>query len=134
MTQIINLTPHQIRMTQIINLTPHQIRVQIADNVDVTIPTSGTVARVATAATAAEPVYLGIALVQTQVVTYGKVAGLPEESEDMVYIVSGIVLNALREQGETRLDVVAPATGPSDGVVRDESGQIMAVSKFNALA
>ena len=117
----------------ILNLTPHQITVRTT-NGDITVPASGTIARVATAATAAEPVYVGTAMVSTQVVTYGKVSGLPEESEDTVYIVSGMVLNALREQGETRLDVVAPATGPADGVIRDESGQILAVSKFNALA
>jgi hypothetical protein len=43
------------------------------------------------------------------------------------YIVSLIVPHALRG---SRLDVVAPGTGPSDAPIRGERGQVVAVTRF----
>jgi len=61
------------------------------------------------------------------------VAGLPEPVNGVVYIVAGIVLSALREQGSTRTDVFGPATGFVDGAIRDDKGHIVAVTKLVAL-
>ena len=57
---------------------------------------------------------------------YGPVEGLPEPEEGVFYIVSGLVLQHCRG----RADVVAPATGPSHGAVRDDEGRIKGVTRF----
>ncbi len=56
----------------------------------------------------------------------GRVIGLPAEIENIVYIVSVIVLHA-----NNRDDVVCPDTGP-ESVVRNEHGQVMGVRRFMA--
>jgi hypothetical protein len=60
---------------------------------------------------------------------WGGAAGLLEPKEDTVYIVSGMVRQAM---GANRRDVVAPATGPMDGAIRDNQGNIVAVTKWDA--
>ena len=56
---------------------------------------------------------------------FGEVTGLPEPKEGTIYIVSGLVLQALNG---SRPDVVAPATGHPDA--KREAGQIMSVPGF----
>lgn len=58
--------------------------------------------------------------------TFGKIEWLPETTEEVIIIVSALVLSAL--QG-TRQDVVAPATGHPD-VKRNEKWQIISVPGF----
>jgi len=124
-------------MVQLVNLTPHGIAVQAGDDGNVvTIPPSGNVARVSSDARDSGLLFVdGTLAVPTQVTTFGQVIDLPtyDPEGDVVYVVSGMVLSALREQGSTRCDVVAPATGPQDGAIRNEKGHIVAVTKFNAL-
>lgn len=56
-----------------------------------------------------------------------EVTGVPTEStEGTFYIVSAMILNALRN---TRADLVAPATG-HPGTVRNEQGHIVSVPGF----
>lgn len=57
---------------------------------------------------------------------FGETKDLPGPEEGTVYIVSGLVLSALKG---TRCDVVAPATGHSL-VVRNEKGHIVSVPGF----
>jgi len=114
----------------LINLTPHPITIK-QDKISVAIEPSGKVARVATVATPSR--INGYMSVIVQAVSFGEVIDLPEEKEGAYYVVSGMVLSALREQGSQRIDVVAPATGPNDGAIRDKNGHIVAVTKFNAL-
>ena len=106
-------------MRTIINLTPHVVRL----NDGTEFAPSGTVARV-TAVHEEQDRYEGLRIFT---VLYGKVEGLPPESDAPdapIYIVSGLVLQAING----RHDVVAPATGhPS--VVRRE-GQIHSVPGF----
>lgn len=59
---------------------------------------------------------------------YGNVEGLPDENGDQ-FIVNGLVISALVASGSNRTDIFAPATGPNDGVYR-ENGQIVAVTKL----
>ena len=117
-----------------INLTPHPITIHDGDNA-VTIPPSGTVARVATSSIEMYrlPVEPGVSPV-LQMTTFGQVVDLPEPQDGVYYVVSGLVLSALREQGSDRQDVIAPATGPKDDAIRDEAGCITGVTRFNALA
>jgi len=57
---------------------------------------------------------------------FGDVQDLPEPIQDTKYIVSALVLAALRG---SRFDVVAPATGHKDAI-RNNDGQIISVPGF----
>jgi len=105
-----------------VNLTPHALTIECVG----TIPASGTVARVST-------VRVGMGErggVRVTLQTLGQVEGLPAPAADTTYIVSGMVLDALKRQaaqvGSSRAgaDVFAPDTGPD--AIR-ENGQIVAV-------
>jgi hypothetical protein len=63
--------------------------------------------------------------------TFGEVENLPEPSEGTTYLVSALVLNALREKGVKRGDVFAPDT--SRRAVRDNEGRIVAVTGLLSL-
>ena len=65
--------------------------------------------------------------------TFGQIYNLPNPAPDTVYVVSGIVMSALKERGIERTDVIAPATGPRDNAMRNSDGQIVAVTRFQAL-
>jgi len=107
---------------KLVNLTPHEIRVVGEDGEErLVIPPSGKVARVRTEQTTVGQVN-NIPVVRTM---YGDVEGLPEPSENTLYIVSTLVAQAV----PYRDDVVAPDTSPN-GVVRDEEGRIIGVKRF----
>lgn len=96
-----------------VNLTPHAIVL----NDGRVFPASGSIARVTAG-------YSAIADdVCTQV--FGDVQGLPDPQTDVRYIVSAMVLSAVRD----RDDVVAPATGHPD-TVRNDKGHIVSVPCF----
>lgn len=97
-----------------VNLTPHAITlIEADDTVREVIEPSGQLARV----TVSEKVVDGIGgtfpVVQNQ---YGEVEGLPEPTDDVIYIVSALV--AQRVFG--RNDVLVPAR-----TVRDDKGRIV---------
>lgn len=56
-------------------------------------------------------------------VEFGKIVGLPDPVPDTFYIVSGIVLQAAKENGRT--DCLAPATGHKECI--REKGQVISV-------
>ncbi len=93
---------------RLVNLTPHRLDSHTPDGVRQIEP-SGSVARVATIETAADPID-GIPVALT---SFGEVVGLPDPQEGVILIVSGIVADAAR-----RPDVVSP--GP---LIRDAAGQ-----------
>lgn len=105
-------------MTDIINLTPHAITL-VDGGVETTLPSSG-VARVASKPGQA----LGGVFFSST--TFGDVEGLPAPQEGKVFVVSALV--AGRCVG--RADVFSPGTGPADGAIRDEKGQIKAVTRL----
>jgi hypothetical protein len=105
-----------------VNLTPHAITI---DGIG-TLPASGHIARVGTVR-----VQLGERDgVRVTLQNLGQVEGLPEPQTDTTFIVSAMVLDALKRQaaqvGSSRAgaDVFAPDTGPD--AIR-ENGQIVAV-------
>lgn len=111
-------------MVKFVNCTPHPVTVLVPKG-SISYPTtgafsSGVVARVDTLRKEI-PNDLGFRLVRQ---TFGNVVGLPEPEDGTVYIVSGMVLQALNG---SRIDVVAPDTG-ADAV--RENGQIVAVRGF----
>jgi len=103
-----------------VNLTPHAI-VILRGEEKITIPPSGQVARVREDRKSAGEI-LGIPVF---VVEYGEIEGLPAPAEDTIYLVSSLVLAALKAKGVARPDVLAPDTGA--GAVRNEQGQIVGV-------
>ena len=111
-------------MTKLVNLTPHAIRLQLPDGTALDIQPSGQVARVATQARDAGQLD-GIPVVQQ---TYGDVQGLPDPQDGVAYLVSGLVLSAVKAAGG-RSDVYAPDTSP-DSAVRDNGGRIVAVRRL----
>ena len=98
-------------MTNFINLTPHAIKL----NDGRVFPPSGNVARV----TSSHSEIVN----DVCTVVYGEVTGIPAPAENTKYIVSGMVLEAVK-----RDDVVAPATSHPD-VVR-VNGQVASVPCF----
>lgn len=119
-TTLVNLCPHDVTFSGVIDGRPQMT----------TIPTSGSVCRVATESH--QSATIG-GFIPTQKQTFGDVYGLPDPALNTIYIVSGIVIQALKLQGCKRSDVIAPATGPRDNALRDAQGQILAVSCFNSL-
>lgn len=104
----------------IVNLTKHPIVVQDGEVKHVFDPI-GQECRVASATI--DVAHVNGIPVSYQ--TFGEVQGLPAPVEGTVYIVSAMVLAALKGK---RNDVVAPRT---DGTaIRNESGQITAVRGF----
>ncbi|MEM3714710.1 MAG: hypothetical protein QXF82_07160 [Nitrososphaeria archaeon] len=102
---------------QIINLTPHEIKIVLDNGGTIAVPPSGTVARVTTTLT--KQGYIdGIPVYVTE---FGEVEGLPEPQADTIYIVSALVLGAISRE---RTDVYAPLTAKA---VRDENGNIIGV-------
>jgi len=107
---------------------PHEVTL-VLDGAHVTVPPSGIVARVSS--TAAHTRVVGG--MPVQVPLFGDVVGLPEPDGVSIFIVSGMVLGALKEAGCRRADVVAPATSPTDGAIRNDRGQVVAVTRLNGL-
>lgn len=106
-------------MTKFVNLTPHDLTIRV-NGKDIVIPKSGTVARVSVNQDVVGDID-GIPLVANR---YGDVVELPDPQPDTVYIVSSMVLAAVKD----RSDVVAPDTGPT--AIRDDSGRIVAVTRL----
>lgn len=98
-----------------VNLTPHALNL----NDGTVLPSQG-VARVSTSFTDFKD---GVCCV-----TYGDVEGLPAPQDGVTYVVSAMVLAAVKAVSD-RTDVVAPATGHPD-CVRNEKGQIVSVPGF----
>lgn len=113
-------------MTTLINLTPHALTLRAASGADTVLPPSGTVARVSSTPGALETV-AGVPVPVAGLQTFGGVEGLPAPAPGTMFIVSGMVLAALRG---SRPDVVGPGTGPNDGAVRNEKGHVVAVTRL----
>jgi hypothetical protein len=113
-----------------INLTPHKITVYDSkgEKIITEIPPSGLVARVSTVSR----VVGEIAGIPVRRVEYGEIENLPDPMPDTYYVVSTVVLIALREKGIRRSDVISPDTNP-DSAVRDSEGRIVGVRFFQII-
>jgi hypothetical protein len=106
------------------NLTPHSIVLRGTDGLETTVMPSGQVARVASVP--GRPIGQAGGVPVFAAPTWGAVEGLPAPVADTLYLVSALV--AARCTG--RKDVVSPGTGPQDGAIRDERGQVVAVTRL----
>ena len=104
----------------LLNLTPHAVVLRREDGSEVTLPPSGTVARVTTREVVVGEVD-GVTVISQE---FGEVTGLPEEGVPCV--VSALVRTAV----PGRRGVYSPDTGPS--AVRNEQGQVVAVTRLVA--
>ncbi|NNV07148.1 hypothetical protein ETC03_12230 [Geobacillus sp. MMMUD3] len=112
-----------------VNLTPHVLNIVRDDgSIALSVPPSGTVARVTTQQTVVCQL-AGVDVVRT---VFGDVVGLPDPQDGVVYVVSTLVLQALSASGVDRSDVVAPDTSPAS-VVRDDTGHVVGVKRFQVL-
>lgn len=105
-------------MTEIINLTPHIVRLNDGRE----FQPSGDIARVSTIYSEMSDGH--IPDIPTVTANFGEVIGLPEQQDGIVYIVSGMVMSACPD----RMDIVAPCTGHKDCIRKD--GQIYSVPGF----
>lgn len=110
----------------IINLTAHTINVFLEEK-EIAFPSQG-LARVKTEEKEVGKIN-GIPVVKT---VYTDVEGLQESQEDTIYLVSTLVLQALKANGINRTDCLAPNTGVS-GAIRDDQGRIVGVKGFQTL-
>lgn len=119
-------TPHPHTL---VNLTPHPVTLRLPDGTDLTLDPAPEPARVSTLnadSPASEWATVPVPVVPFP--PYGPVEGLPLPTPGKSYIVSLLVL--ARCAGRT--DVFAPATGPKDGCIRDDKGQVVAVTRLVA--
>jgi hypothetical protein len=107
---------------RIVNLTPHTINIQLPSGDPVEIPCAG-LARVSSQAGSPLSDINGIPRYGAPV--WGQVDGLPDPVLGTIYVVSALV--AARSP---RGDVYSPGTGPSDGVIRNDQGQIVAITRL----
>jgi len=113
---------------RLINLTPHPLTIYGPNGVDV-IPASGSLARVRSTS----EVIGEVADIPVIRPTFAEVDGLPDPQPNTFYLVSSVVLTALRSHGIHRGDVIAPATGPNDGCIRNAQGHVQGITRFSGL-
>ena len=103
---------------KIVNLTPHDVNIigEIGEVVQ-TFPASGELARCSVSREQVD-VINGIPVNRT---IFGDVEGLPEQQEGIVYIVSALVAQAVKD----RDDLLIP-----DDAVRDEQGRVVGCRAF----
>ena len=104
---------------QIINLTPHPINLRVGD-LETIFPKGDSIARVDSLSVETDLVIAGAIVSSTQ---FGEVSGLPVQQDGIFYIVSGLVLSALKG---TRTDCIAPKTDMT--AIRNDAGHIVAVT------
>ena len=107
-----------------INLTPHELNVQREDGSLLTVPPSGTVARVKAETTTVGKID-GVAI--TKQTFAAAIAGVPPQKEDVYHIVSRLAAEALKEIGRTE-DILIPGAA-----IRDEAGKIVGCDGFSTL-
>lgn len=125
---------------RLVNLTPHEVVVEV-DGVRVSFPSEGN-ARVVVSQSEYKSVYVDenftihssdgrtAVTIPLFLNLYGAVEGLPDPERGTLYIVSLMVINALKADtpdGIIRGDVISPDSGPT--AIR-EDGKIVAVKGF----
>ena len=113
-------------MKTIINLTPHEIILYNEDGTNVLerFPSMGT----ARASVVAEPVSVDGCPYPVTRNSYGDPIGLPEKTDDTLYIVSLITAQAAIMSGRGNEDLLL-----TSDLVRDEEGRIIGCKAFSIL-
>ena len=124
----VNLTPHEIAVeVEVMDHDPVQIQNLTVINGPfalLRIPPEPVSARVSTVEEVVGLSNAGGLIVTVSRHTFGQIEGLPEPKPDTIFIVSGMVRDAL----DGRDDVLAPDTGKT--VVRNQQGQVAYVTRL----
>lgn len=113
-------TQLQLMEVEAINLTPHPIGFVDQENQPLLTVETTTVARVSARTTTVGYFFInGVQIPRTHTV-YGEVEGLPDPTTGVIYIVSGMIVSALAQQGIHRDDLLVPGMQ-----VRDEAGRVI---------
>lgn len=127
----VNLTPHEIKLK--VQVQAHDpVQNQNLTQIDggpfalLRIPPEPVSARVSTVEEVVGLSDAGGLIVTVSKHTFGQIEGLPEPKPDTIYIVSGMVRDAL----EGRQDVLAPDTGKT--AVRSSNGQVAYVTRMRS--
>ncbi len=119
---------------RLVNLTPHEVVVEV-DGIRISFPSEGN-ARVVVRQSPYKTVCVDecdgrtVANIPLYLNLYGSVEGLPDPQPGTLYIVSLMVINALKADtpdGIIRGDVISPDSGPT--AIRQD-GKIVAVRGF----
>ena len=114
------LTQLEVMDVECINLTPHPIVLLDKDDQEVlTIPTTD-VTRVSSQTVTVGYFRINGVLVPRSHTRYGEVEGLPDPTPGVIYIVSGMVVSALAQQGIHRDDLLVPGMQ-----IRDDQGRVI---------
>ena len=103
-----------MEQTQLINLTPHTINF-VQNGVTVMSIKSTGIARVASSTDVVGQFLVGDVVIPRTHTTYGEVEGLPAPQDSVIYIVSGMIVSALAQQGIHRDDLFVPGIQVRDG-------------------
>lgn len=106
--------------TQLVNLTPHAITLVDQNNQVLLTVESSAVARVSSTTEVVGYLQVGGVAVPKTHTTFGEVEGLPDQTPGVGYIVSGMIVSALAQQGIHRCDLFTPGLQ-----VRDEQGRVI---------
>lgn len=109
---------------KIVNLTPHALNF-ISQDGAVTIPPSGTVARVSVTRETIGTVVIDGVSVPVNRTVYGAVEGLPDPAPDTIYVVSTVVAQAVT--GRDDIYIV-------DDLVRDDQGRVVGAKGLATVA
>ena len=107
---------------KLVNLTPHKIAIYAStqdDKPSIVLDSTGRIARVASWATEVDHEVGKQFNIPVHRAEFGQVVGLPEFGDDTAYVVSGMVLDALKHIVPPRPDVFAPGE-----LLRSPDGQI----------
>lgn len=104
---------------ELINLTPHALIIYGKDENCLQLAPSGSVARVKTTTAIIDEVVVDGVRINILNAIYGEVENLPIPQPGVCYIVSRVVLNAIRSHGDERSDILVPGI-----FVRDEHGNV----------
>jgi hypothetical protein len=112
---------------KVVNLMKHDAKIQNSDGEVVSYPPCGVIATASEEFESTGLNILGAPVVKR--LRTGLVDGLPDPVAGTVYLVAGVVLDAL--EGSGRSDVFAPDSGPS--AVRNPAGHVLHVTRLVAV-
>ena len=126
-----------MRTVTIRNLTPHSLDVRLPGGTSRKIESTGVARVIEIPGTPIDPGEYpdGIPIWTSPSRPKGyAIEGLPDPTDGVIFVVSALVAARIRElyvAGCTdRRDIYYPGTGPHDGAVRNNDGQIVAVTRL----
>jgi hypothetical protein len=117
------------KKVKLINLTPHELNICDSEGkviLSIPPPKDMPVPRVSIKSEVVGNINVDGVEVPIRKVVYGDVENLPPPEEGTLYVVSTLVIIALKEKGIERKDLLSPDTNP-DSSVRDSSGKVIGV-------